>query len=189
LKDIPKLPLPAIVWNSGGAGYKVEVGEKIFLGFPKSVVAADGNRVLIHNPQTDNNSRYTLERRAQHLMMYSGSENAIDPQKAKFMPNIVQTLENAQFILRDPETGNFLYGARYPSNLIHLVIVSPKQKPGGPDAVSRFLTSQFVFDGGGRQKGFQIVWVCPDKNEGTEPDKKIAPDGNKSTGGSLSESC
>lgn len=149
-----------ICWDTGG--YSEMTGVAMFLGFPKSVVAADGERVLLRNPQMDKRvGRPTLERRARHLFMASEAEHDIDPQRARYMPNIPQCLDLAQFILKDPETGNFVYGARFPSNRIHLVITKPNAAPRGPDAVSRFLITHFVFDGGGKQRHFPIIWIRP----------------------------
>jgi hypothetical protein len=175
LKFIPRLSTSEEMWEAGSKGYDVSVGEKIFLAFPKTVVGADGNRILIHNRQADNWGRYTLERRARHLFMYSESANAIDPQKAKLLPNIIKTLQNAQFILRDSGTGCLLYGARFQSNRIQLVVVKPKANPKGPDAVTSDLLSQFIFDGTGKQRHFQVCWVCPEPPPEPEPDKKNSP--------------
>jgi hypothetical protein len=162
LKDIPALPVAEELWTPGSAGFDVKGAERIFLEFPRTVVAADGHRILIHNKQADNWGKYSLERRAQHLIAYSTSQNAIDPRKAKFLPNIIQTLERAQFILRDPDSQNLAYGARFESRAIQLVFVRPKDQPKGPDATSHDLITQFAFDGG-RQKQFPIIWVCPDQ--------------------------
>lgn len=138
------------------------IGEGIFRQLPKTHVAHDGTRVLIHNPQSIDGGHSTLERRARHLFMKSESVSEVDWGRARFLPNIIQCLTHAQFIIQDPRNGNWLYGARFPSGKIQLVTVKPKEKPKGPDAVAAYLITQFVFDGGGQQKKFPIIWVCPE---------------------------
>lgn len=153
LREIPNLGIIP-EWWAGKDGFKKHIGIQTFLGFPKTVVANDGQRILVHNPQ-----KGSLERRGEHLMMYSASQNAIDPSKAKWLPNVVTTLENAQFCLDDQEYGTWIYGLRYSTHAIHLVIVQPKLNPKSEDSIQGYLITQFCFDAGSRQKHLRVRWV------------------------------
>lgn len=182
LKEITDSGLSPNLWR-GKKGYNKDEGYSLFLAFPNTVVSADGERVLIHNPQNG-----SLRQRAEHLMMFSGHTNAMHPIKSRWLPNIVTTLENAAFRLYDQEDGTWLYGMRYNTRDIHLVVVRPKKNPTGPTAISGYLITQFVLDFPSRQSKMSIAWIAPEKNPVVvTPLGKMAPDGEP-PGERLSES-
>jgi len=147
--------------RSGGLIPRIQ---KEFMSWPESVTAADGTEILLHNPQGER-----LSKRALHLVWDSTKEQ-LHLEKAAWLPNVPQTLENASARLVDldrkgKETGNRVYVRAYKDGTKHLVVVRPDRTIEDQRIVHGRLITQFPYEGGGRQDNFRIDWER-EKGEG-----------------------
>ena len=131
---------------------------EIFNSFPDSMNAADGSKILIKHK--DKNS---LAERFRHLVTKADTNNqernsyALD-NKIKWLPRVVETLENAQAKLKDPVSGNFAYVRSYDEGAIHTVIVTKDGVIEDIETYDHGLITQFAEKYTSRRDGFDVVW-------------------------------
>ncbi len=154
-----------------------------FQQWPQRIRAADGSSILLHNAEGG-----SLGARVRHLL-FDHSLNRINPEKARWLPMVPETLENAAVRLIDAESKNRIYVREYSSGQKHMVIVKPdgtvvEQKP-----FSGKLITQFPEGERSRQAHMEIDWVRPDKktdsgrsqgNPGPAPTGSTHPDARQS---------
>lgn len=124
-----------------------------FRAFPKTVIAADGDRILVQNPQGG-----SLDDRAVHLITNDFRRSVV---RAKFanLARTVYTLENADIRLADIKNGTRIYACRYgqADNDIQLVVVQPKVAIENEVKVAGYLITQFPY-AHGRQTYMRVGW-------------------------------
>lgn len=123
----------------------MQEARKAFLAFPKHVTAADGERVLIHNPER-RRAEKGIEGRIKHLM-WDNDKNRLDVMKGRWIPMIVQTVEGASVKVRDHENNTFIYIKRYQGGMIHMVVVD-----GDGKTLEHRLVTQFSYVNKGRSR-------------------------------------
>jgi hypothetical protein len=84
-------------------------------------------------------------------------EGRFNPNKARMLPLVETTLENAQLRLRDPKTGNYVYVAKYADGTVHAVFVEPTGHITAQGPVTGRLVTQFdPTDGRSRARHFLV---------------------------------
>jgi hypothetical protein len=85
------------------------------------------------------------------------SRGAFAESKAKLVPLMRTTLENAQLRLLDPDTKNVLYVAKYPDGTTHGVLVTPNGSVENHEAFEGYITTQFdPLASNGRSRYFTV---------------------------------
>jgi hypothetical protein len=125
---------------------------KEFASWPERVTAADGSDILLKNPEGG-----SLGRRVKHLIWDSDLDR-LAPQKAQWLPNVPETLRNADARLRDPDSGNRVYVHTYADGSKHMVVVRPDGVVEDQKPFSGKLITQFKRAHGGRQDDFETEW-------------------------------
>ena len=124
----PDLDAPRVSSRPYGSANVLRMARESFLALPKEVVAADGKRVLLHNPDqswfpTALANLDPIEKRAS---MWRPTRTAVTPNttKVRWIPMIGDTLERAQLRVKDQVSGNDLYIRKYSDEAVHVVVVS-----------------------------------------------------------------
>jgi len=91
--------------------------KKLYESWPDAVIGADGKTFLPHNPQEGSHGS-----RVWHLIRKDvGSE--FDPEKARWLPNVIATVQNASRVIEDDRNGNRIYVRAYRNGSRHMVVV------------------------------------------------------------------
>ena len=151
---------------------------EIFNRFPDSVTAADGKKVLIKNPDGG-----SVAKRLMHLIAgadeNSGDRNSFEfSNKIAWIPRIVETVENAQVKLRDPQTGNYAYVRSYSEGVIHSVVVTKNGVVADTETFDHGLITQFAAKYAGRRGEFTVVWERTDGGPSSAPTSANGSQGN-----------
>lgn len=145
-------PLPKLL-DIRRSNDEISVGAaKEFASWPEWVKAADGSDIFLKNPENG-----SFAARIRHLI-FDNTLMRLAPQKAQWLPNVPETLKNAEKRLSDPESGNRLYVRTYNDGTKHLVIVRPDGVVEDQKPFSGKLITQFKTDRGGRQGRFPVEW-------------------------------
>ena len=128
-----------------------------FKSWPNSIKAADGNEILLHNPEGG-----SLGKRVHHLIRNAKSKK-IDQKKVEWVANIPETLKNAAIRMIDKETGNKLYVRGYSNGDKHIVVVKPDGSIGTHGLFQGKLITQFKYESDSRQSYMVIDWENSDK--------------------------
>lgn len=123
-----------------------------FLGLNPTIDAADGSRIVLHNPERGNRSK--LENRLNHLITDKGN---FHPEKAQWVQRIPETLQTAHARAIDDRTGNRLFMRKYADG-VHAVVVQPDgqvvdQKPFGGNLITQFAPGESH-----RQMEMRVDW-------------------------------
>ena len=132
----------------------------VFRQWPKTMEAADGSSILLHNPE-----KGSLGTRIKHLT-FNNEENRLDPEKAKWLPMVPETLAKAAVRLVDSETGNRIYVAQYKTGDKHMVIVKPDGEVLEQKGFRGALITQFRDGPSSKRMDFSIDWVNPSYGTG-----------------------
>lgn len=135
--------------------------EAIFYSWPEVVTSADGKKVKMQVPYFG-----TLEKRVAHFMVDS-ELGIFHPDKARWIPNVVDTLENAAARIKDDETHNDIYVRMYADGTKHMVVVDPTGRISGTGLFQGDMTTQFPYlprRGKDKQGRFIVEWERGDKN-------------------------
>lgn len=151
---------------------------EIFNRFPDGVTAADGKKVLIKNPEGG-----SVAKRLMHLIAgvdeNSGDRNSFEfSNKIAWLPRIVETVENAQVKLRDPQTGNYAYVRSYSEGVIHSVVVTKNGVVADTETFDHGLITQFAAKYAGRRGEFTVVWERTDGDSSSAPTSANGSQGN-----------
>ena len=151
---------------------------EIFNRFPDGVTAADGKKVLIKNPEGG-----SVAKRLMHLIAgvdeNSGDRNSFEfSNKIAWIPRIVETVENAQVKLRDPQTGNYAYVRSYSEGAIHSVVVTKNGVVADMETFDHGLITQFAAKYAGRRGEFTVVWERTDGDSSSAPTSANGSRGN-----------
>lgn len=151
---------------------------EIFNRFPDGVTAADGKKVLVKNPEGG-----SVAKRLMHLIAgadeNSGDRNSFDTsRKIAWLPRIVETVENAQVKLRDPQTGNYAYVRSYSEGVIHSVVVTKNGVVADTETFDHGLITQFAAKYAGRRGEFTVVWERTDGDSSSAPTSANGSQGN-----------
>lgn len=100
----------------------------------------------------------------------SGDRNSFDTSgKIAWLPRIVETVENAQVKLRDPQTGNYAYVRSYSEGVIHSVVVTKNGVVADTETFDHGLITQFAAKYAGRRGEFTAVWERTDGDSSSAP--------------------
>jgi N12 class adenine-specific DNA methylase len=124
----------------------------VFMSWPKTVTAADGSTILLKNPEGG-----SLADRAKHLI-WNDDKNALHIEKAKWLPNVPVTLENAAVRLVDSKSGNRVYVRAYQDGIKHMVVVNPEGAVVEQEPFEGGLITHFPYLRPGRQENMKIDW-------------------------------
>lgn len=128
-----------------------------FRSWPNSIKAADGNEILLHNPEGG-----SLGKRVHHLIR--GAKNKkVNPKKVEWVANIPETLKNATARMVDAESGNKLYVRAYKNGDKHIVVVRPDGSISTHGLLRGKLITQFKYESDSRQSSMIIDWENPSK--------------------------
>ena len=149
-----------------------------FNRFPDGVTAADGKKVLVKNPEGG-----SVAKRLMHLIAgvdeNSGDRNSFEfSNKIAWIPRIVETVENAQVKLRDPQTGNYAYVRSYSEGVIHSVVVTKNGVVADTETFDHGLITQFAAKYAGRRGEFTVVWERTDGDSSSAPTSANGSQGN-----------
>lgn len=140
-----------------------------FQSWPKTMVAADGSQILLHNPE-----RGSLGTRVNHMLSGDSEyHRAFDPQKACWIPMVPETLAHAAVRLDDKERGTRIYVREYGDGSKHMVVVRPDGTVETHKAFKGALITQFPEGERSRQQHMEIDWVRPD-GQGNRPSSSPA---------------
>jgi len=140
---------------------------RIFDSMPDSVIAADGSKLLVKNPE-----RGSIANRLLHLIKSEDKNNAerneYQPDKILWLPRLTETAINAQAKLEDPATGNLAYVRSYRDGGIHVVIVSKNGTILNQEQYDHGLITQFIEKYTSRRDGFKVVWENASKAQASD---------------------
>jgi len=123
-----------------------------YRSWPEKLNAADGSEILLANPQDG-----YISRRAMHLV-WDNDKDTIHIQKAKWLPNVPDTLKNAAVRIVDKKTDNRIYVREYKNKTRHMVIVSPDGTVIEQESFTGKLITQFPYLKKGLQEEMVIDW-------------------------------
>lgn len=128
-----------------------------FKSWPNTITAADGNKVLLHNPEGG-----SLAQRVFHLIRNDKTKQ-VEARKIEWVSNVPSTIENATVRLSDDQTGNKLYVRGYRGGEKHVVVVRPDGSIFSQGIFDGNLITQFQYDSKGRQRNMRVEWENPAK--------------------------
>ena len=134
----------------GSEPSKKRVAAQTYKNMPKSIVAFDGENVLLHNPE-----KGSLLNRLLHLVTY-GDRKSVDNQKMQWLPLVPETLQNAHVKLKDDDTGNHVYMRRY-EDTFHAVVVDPRGATVGTEVYDAALKTQFPDNEFSRRGNMSVI--------------------------------
>ena len=123
-----------------------------FNRWPEKVTAADGSNILLKNPEGG-----SLSDRVKHLV-WDNSKDILHIEKAKWLPNVRETLKNAAVRLVDYKTGNRIYVRAYNDGTKHMVVVNPEGTVIEQQSFKGGLITQFPYVEHGKQDSMKIDW-------------------------------
>jgi hypothetical protein len=124
-----------------------------FRSAPTQIRAADGSSIQIWNKERD-----SFGTRVWHMIRVNES-NSIDLSKARWIPNLLNTLRGAAVRLVNPRNGYRLYVKRYGNGMRHVVVVSPDGRVESQKALAGNLITQFPDERNPEIGKFTIEWV------------------------------
>lgn len=136
----------------------VSEAQKIYNSWPDQVTASDG---MIFTPKNPEGGRHST--RVWHLLRQEVG-NGFDVQKARWLPNVIPTVENASRVLEDP-SGTKIYVRAYKDGTRHMVVST-----NGALVTHGALLTQFPkVPGKARQDLFNLLFTREATPAGTPP--------------------
>jgi len=123
-----------------------------YRSWPEKITAADGSEILLANPEDG-----YISKRALHLV-WDNEKDAIHLDKAKWLPNVPETLRNAAARVVDQQSGNRIYVRAYNNNEKHMVVVAPDGNVIEQESFKGKLITQFPYIKPGKQGNMIIDW-------------------------------
>ena len=153
LNDFPSDNIEPVLLDVNQSDGKIKLKAGLILrGWEREVTAADGRTVLLHNKE-----RGRLSNRVTHLVSDNESD-VIDRGKARWMPNVPETVKNAYVVLDDADKGTKIYVRAYQDGTKHMVIVLPDGTIKDQKAFRGSLITQFPSIKPGRQGDMIVEW-------------------------------
>jgi hypothetical protein len=128
-----------------------KAGEEVNL-WPEKIIASDGSEINLKNPEHG-----SFAKRVKHLI-WDNNKNILHLEKAKWLPNVPDTLENAAKRLVDEKSGNRIYVRAYQDDTKHMVVVSPKGEIIEQKPFIGSLITQFPYNKGSRHDNMKFDW-------------------------------
>jgi len=151
--DIPVDDVAPIELNVKGTNSEIiSRAAEEYKSWPEKITAADGSEILLANPEDG-----YISKRALHLVWDNGKD-MIHIEKARWLPNVPGTLENAAVRLIDQESGNRIYVRSYNNNVKHMVVVAPDGHVIEQKSFKGKLVTQFPYAEQSRQDSMIIDW-------------------------------
>jgi len=91
-------------------------------------------------------------------LIWDNEKDILHPEKARWLPNVPGTLENAAVRLVDARSGNRIYVRQYADKTKHMVVVDPAGKVEDQKPFRGGLVTQFPYAGEGHQDSMMIDW-------------------------------
>ncbi|OPY86054.1 MAG: hypothetical protein A4E71_01778 [Smithella sp. PtaU1.Bin162] len=122
-----------------------------YKSWPEKITAADDSEILLANPEDG-----YISKRALHLI-WDNDKDQIHIEKARWLPNVPETLKNAAVRLVDQQSGNRIYVRAY-NNVKHMVVVAPDGNVIEQESFKGSLVTQFPYLRPGRQESMIVDW-------------------------------